>query len=88
VQRTEIFVAKIGNIKVEGAAHRNIKFNVAGRCTLKTWISHHCYKYFGALHLLQENRNKNYCRLANLENLKFSAIMLTSYFFHQIFDWQ
>jgi ribosomal protein L20A (L18A) len=51
VQRTAIFVAKIDKIKVEGAAHRNIKFNIAVRCTFKTWIYHHCYKYFGALHL-------------------------------------
>jgi hypothetical protein len=51
VQRTGIFVAKIGNIMVEGAAHRTIKFNIAVRCTFKTWLSHHCYKYYGALHL-------------------------------------
>jgi hypothetical protein len=51
VQRTGIFVAKIGKIKVEGAAHRNIKINIPVRCTLKTRITHHCYKYSGALHL-------------------------------------
>jgi hypothetical protein len=43
--------SKIGNIMVEGAAHRNIKFNIAVRCTFKTRLSHHCYKYYGALHL-------------------------------------
>jgi len=52
VQRTVIFVAKIGNIMVEGAAHHNVKFNIAVRCTFKTRLSHHCYKYYGALHLL------------------------------------
>jgi hypothetical protein len=38
VQRTVIFVAKIGKIMVEGvgAAHRDIKFNIAVRCTFKT----------------------------------------------------
>jgi hypothetical protein len=52
VQRTVIFVAKIGKIEVEGAAHRNIEFNIAVRCTFKTRIHHNYYKYYGALHLL------------------------------------
>jgi hypothetical protein len=43
---------KTGEIKVKGAAHRDIKLNIAVRCTFKTRISYHCYKYYGALHLL------------------------------------
>jgi hypothetical protein len=33
VQRTEIFVATVIYPRFEGAAHRNIKFNVTVRCT-------------------------------------------------------
>jgi hypothetical protein len=33
VQRTEIFVAMVRYPRFEGAAHRNIKFNVTVRCT-------------------------------------------------------
>jgi hypothetical protein len=35
VQRTVIFVAKTGKIKIESAAHRDIKFNITVRCTFK-----------------------------------------------------
>jgi hypothetical protein len=51
VQRTVIFVAKRGNITYEGAAHRDIKFNIAVRCTFKTLMIYQFYKYCGALHL-------------------------------------
>jgi hypothetical protein len=51
VQRTAIFVAKMGNFKFEGAAHRDIKFNIAVRCTFKTRKTYHFYKDCGALHL-------------------------------------
>jgi hypothetical protein len=36
VQRTVIFVDKRGKVNIEGAAHRDIKFNIAVRCTFKT----------------------------------------------------
>jgi hypothetical protein len=51
VQRTAIFVEKIGKITFEGAAHRDIKFNIAVRCTFKTRKNYNFYKYRGALHL-------------------------------------
>jgi hypothetical protein len=52
VQRTEIFVAMVGYPRFEGAAHRNIKFNVTVRCTFNLDVTDFCYKYFGALHLI------------------------------------
>ncbi len=54
VQRTAIFVAKIGNIMCKGAAHRDIR-NIAVRCTFKTRKIYLCYKYCGALHLFDEH---------------------------------
>jgi hypothetical protein len=62
VQRTVIFVEMINFPRFEGAAHRNIKFNVTVRlpifatnitvrCTFKLDVALFCYKYNGALHL-------------------------------------
>jgi hypothetical protein len=52
VQRTVIFVVKMGKIRLEGAAHRDIKFNITVRCTFKTGKTYHFYKYHTALPLL------------------------------------
>jgi hypothetical protein len=52
VQRTAIFVAMVIYPHFEGAAHRNIKFNVTVRCTFNLDVADFCYKYYGALHLL------------------------------------
>jgi hypothetical protein len=52
VQRTEIFVAMVSYPRFEGAAHRNINFNVTVRCTFNLDFTDFCYKYYGALHLL------------------------------------
>jgi hypothetical protein len=49
VQRTAIFVAMVRYLCLEGAAHRNIKFNVTVRCTFNLDIADFCYKYYGAL---------------------------------------
>ena len=38
-------------MKISGVAHRDIKFNIAVRCTSKTRKTYHFYKYCGALHL-------------------------------------
>jgi hypothetical protein len=51
VQRTAIFVAMVRYPRFEGAAHRNIKFNVTVRCTFNLDVADFCYKYYGALHL-------------------------------------
>jgi hypothetical protein len=51
VQRTVIFVAMVRYARFEGAAHRNIKFNVTVRCTFNHDFADFCYKYYGALHL-------------------------------------
>ena len=42
MQRTAIYIA-----------HRYIELNLSVRCTLKTRETYHCYKYCGALHLLE-----------------------------------
>jgi hypothetical protein len=57
VQRTVIFVAMVRYPRFEGAAHRNIEFNVTVRCTFNHDLPIFYYKYYGALHLkfLQES---------------------------------
>jgi hypothetical protein len=55
VQRTEIFVEMVRYPRFEGAAQRNINFNVTVRCTLNHDVTDFGYKYYGALHLLKEN---------------------------------
>ena len=57
-------------VEFGGAAHRNIgstrdiKLNISVRCTLKTRKTYHCYKYFGALHLLLGNQVE--CKISTL----------------------
>ena len=50
-QSRVIFVEMINFPHFEGAAHRNIQFNVTVRCTFKPDFANFCYKYCGVLHL-------------------------------------